>query len=169
MSHELISVWGRPLVRRLLDGKGVRMEVNLTPFEPPVVIGPTDPRLPEPLKIDPSDFDRYSIVIAGDFNGDPVATVFANGYPVLVVAAEDTLDGESSVEVPSMGDSGAQAQAYAGLLERIGEADEEFGTIVAEKGLYKAQDEGEGVVGDGHEWCALIDEVREVVRRHEGR
>lgn len=129
------------------------------------LIQPTDPRLPSILKAGPSDLDRYAVLLSDDYNGDPLITVVANGYPVFTYAPADGEVGTWSILL-GIDDTDGQAQALAGLWERIGQAFAEgptdtFGSTVAEVGFQAASDlwETAGLMDDGHAICFLTDDL----------
>ena len=130
----------------------------------------------EGLAFDPSDLDRYALVLAPDYNGDGwIATVLANGAPVLALTFEDGDDPDLTLDrahllIPEGDRSGYAAQAAAGLLTRIGHVGEDFGALVAEVGWDAAWEqaaESDGIdkadlwVEDGHAWVAFLAEVQD--------
>jgi len=122
---------------------------------------------------DPSDHDRYAVVLAPDYNGDGfVLTVLANGAAVLTLEWEEgvedwTVGDRAHLLIPEE-DKGYTAQAAAGLLTRIGHVGEDFGSLVAEVGFYRAFDlaveatDDPGLwVEDGHEWVAFLGDLQD--------
>lgn len=111
---------------------------------------------------------RVKLVVMEDSEGLPVGTTFYDGVAVAYVSHY-----ESTVAADAGGVGHAcliiqpedrqQQICAASFLSWIGDCGENFPALVAEQGFEKAYDTEDN--GEGHEWCAFIDEVQDILRK----
>lgn len=116
----------------------------------------------EDLGVNPSsDHDHCEIVVTQDFNGEPVGTIFFDGFPVLVVAAEGVMPYEYHWLEYHYDTASYGNQCIVGFLHAIGEASEDMQQRLVDhpqQSVMQAIADADNY-GDGHELIAAVGRV----------